>query len=144
MRALLDINVLIALMDEKHEFHERAHVWWQTHADEGWASCPLTENGFIRIVSQISSRLETKITPGVLAEQLAAFRRGTDHQFWPDDISITDVSQFWFDRLCSPRQVTDIYLLGLAAKHGGSFATFDRAVPLNAVLAARPEHLVVL
>ena len=58
MRALLDVNVLIALIDEKHDFHERAHVWWQARSGDGRASCPLTENGFVRIVSQLSQRLE--------------------------------------------------------------------------------------
>jgi hypothetical protein len=144
MRALLDVNVLIALMDEKHDLHERAHLWWQAHSGEGWASCPLTENGFVRIVSQISQRLEPVITPGLLAEQLALFRRQTHHQFWPDDISITDASLFWFDRLRGPKQVTDVYLLGLVVKHAGCFATFDIGVPLAAVLAAKPEHLVVI
>ena len=79
-----------------------------------------------------------------MAEQLAVFRRQTDHQFWPDDISITDASLFWFDRLRGPKQVTDIYLLGLAVKHAGSFATFDGRVPLAAVLGAKSEHLVVI
>ena len=84
------------------------------------------------------------VSPGLLAEQLAVFRRQTDHQFWPDHISITDASHFWFDRLRGPKQVTDVYLLGLAVKHAGRFATFDTGVPLAAVLAAKPEHLVVI
>ena len=75
MRALLDVNVLIALMDEKHDLHERAHLWWQARSGEGWSSCPPTENGFVRIVSQISQRLEPVVTPGLLAEQLAVFKR---------------------------------------------------------------------
>ena len=105
---------------------------------------PLAENGFVRIVSQISQRLEPVVTPGLLAEQRAVFRHQIDHQFWPDDISITDASLFWFDRLRGPKQVTDVYLLGLAVKYAGCFATFDTSVTLAAVLAAKSEHLLVI
>lgn len=142
MRALLDVNVLVALFDEEHEHFERARRWWADNKSEGWASCPLTQNGFLRVASQpsYSSPVSLNFARDFLTEQIAT----TDHIFWPDDISLLDPDLFDRGRILGPGQLTDIYLLGLAVKNGGRFATLDQAIPLAAVRGANESHLVVL
>ena len=142
MRALLDVNVLLALFDRAHIHQTRAQTWWSANDRPGWASCPLTQNGFVRIASQKGyprpSPFADVLT--VLDEQIAK----DDHKFWPDDISITDGR--WFDHayVLGPNQITDVYLLALAVKNGGRLVTFDRGLPLRAVHGAQAQHLVVL
>ncbi|HEX4120958.1 MAG TPA: TA system VapC family ribonuclease toxin [Verrucomicrobiae bacterium] len=133
MRALLDINVLIALLDPDHVFHDRAHTWWKAHAKSGWASCPLTENGVVRIMSNPAYSRAAKFRPGDLIELLDLFASQSNHEFWPDDLSLRDKSAFARDRLHRSRAITDIYLLALAVKHQGSLATFDQAIPISVV-----------
>lgn len=84
--------------------------------------------------------MPTAAALGFLAEQIDT----TDHQFWPDDTSLSDEARFDSTRILGPKQITDIYLLGLAVAHGGCLATFDRAIPLSAVRGAEPRHLVVI
>lgn len=141
-RALLDVNVLLALLDGDHVDHERAHTWLDAQIGGGWASCPITENGFVRVISQ--PRYPSPISPAHAIELLDDARSTGPHEFWPDDVSLLDASVVERSRLHSPRQVTDAYLLALAVAHGGRFASFDRAVPLAAVPRAFAEHLVVI
>jgi toxin-antitoxin system PIN domain toxin len=142
VRALFDVNVLIALLQPDHAHHRRAHAWWDHNGAAGWASCPLTQNGFVRIVSQPSYRRPVPISQALtlLAEQ----SEGTDHAFWPDDISLLDTARFDRGRILGPRQLTDIYLLGLAVKNGGRLATLDRTIPLAAVRGAGPRHVAAI
>ncbi|MBV8509447.1 MAG: VapC toxin family PIN domain ribonuclease, partial [Xanthobacteraceae bacterium] len=106
------------------------------------ASCPLTENGFIRIVSQ--PRYPTPIPLKRALELMAKEIARTDHRFWPDDVSLTDSSVFEYDRILGPKQLTDIYLLSLAVKNGGRLATFDQAIGFAAVRGADAQHLVLI
>ncbi len=75
-----------------------------------------------------------------LARQIA----NSDHEFWPDHISLLDTDFFDRDGILGPRQITDVYLLALAAKHGGRLVTMDTAIPHAAARHAGPEHLVVI
>ena len=136
MRALLDINVLIALLDPDHVFHVRAHDWWKGRSRDGWASCPLTENGVVRIMSNPTYSRAAKFRPGELVEHLEVFVSRSDHEFWPDDLSLRHGTFFARDRLHSSRSITDAYLLALAVKHKGTLATFDQTIPLSAVPGA--------
>jgi toxin-antitoxin system PIN domain toxin len=142
VRALFDVNVLLALFDPGHIHHGQAQRWFGAHHAGGWATCSLTQNGFARIISkpgyQRSIALMTAIS--LLGAQLA--RPG--HEFWPDDISITDGQLFDRGRILGPNQITDVYLLALAVKNGGRLVTFDRGLPLGAVRGAETRHLVVL
>jgi len=142
VRALLDVNLLIALLQPDHVHHESAHRWWSANRSEGWASCPLTQNGFVRIVSQprYPKPMSTASALDVLAEQII----DTDHAFWPDDISLLDPGKFDFDHILGPKQLTDIYLLALAIENGGRLATFDRTIPIRAVRGAEPRHLAAI
>lgn len=141
-RALLDINVLLALLDGDHVDHERAHRWLDENIASGWASCPITENGFVRIISQ--PRYPSPITPAEATRLLVVATDGEHHEFWPCDISLLDHARVDRSRVHGPRQVTDAYLLALAAAHGGRFATFDRSVALTAVPGATDAHLAVI
>ncbi len=141
MRALLDVNVLIALLDPDHVFHERAHAWWGANLKWGWASCPLTENGVVRIMSNPDYSGGAHFTPGDLISRLRTFARRTAHEFWPDDISVRDATIFAAERIHGSRQITDLYLLALAARHNGRLATFDGGIPVSAVLGAKAENL---
>ena len=133
MRALLDVNVVIALLDPDHAFHERAHAWWAAQAKSGWASCPIVENGVVRIMSHPGYSKVARFTPGDLISRLRTFAAQTNHEFWPDDVSLRDGKLFPAERIHSSRQLTDLYLLALAAKHAGRLATFDQAIAISAV-----------
>jgi hypothetical protein len=140
-QALLDVNFLIALFDPDHIHHEAAHAWFAAHRSLGWASCPLTENGVVRILSNPAYSPSPE-RPADIARRLSSFRESGDHVFWPDDVSLCDSTLF--NLSVSHRHLTDVYLLGLAVRRGGRLATFDRSIPLKAVPEARSAHLVVV
>ena len=142
MRSLLDVNVLIALLDEAHIRHATATHWLSGAIDRGWASCPITQNGCIRIMSQPAY-------PGALpaAEVAARLAEATQHEahdFWPDDISLLAPGVIDWQRVLGHRQVTDNYLLALALRHQGRFVTFDGRIDLSAVAGSAAAHRVVL
>ncbi len=142
MRALLDINVLIALHDRDHVHHVRAATWFEANIQHGWASCPLTQNGCLRIMNQPGYS-----SPQPLIALMAMLRRSTSttvHETWFDDISILDGTRFQHAHMHGHRQLTDLYLLGLAVKNQGRLVSFDARIPASAVLGARPEHRVTL
>jgi len=142
VRALLDVNVLVALLDRDHVDHRRAREWISTEIHSGWASCAVTQNGFIRVISQ--PRYPSPISPLAAVELL---RRATEteyHEFWPSSVSFLDGGRIDASRVHGPRQVTDVYLLALAVERAGRFVTFDRSVPTTAALGAEPRHLLVL
>jgi len=134
--------MLLALFQPDHVHHSPAHQWWSENRAKGWASCPLTQNGFVRIASQPRYPKPMRVSEAIvlLFDEVAA----TNHVFWPDDISLLDEGLIERTRILGPKQLTDIYLLALAVKHGGRLVTFDRAIPIAAVRGARPEHLVVI
>ena len=142
MRALLDINVLIALHDRDHVHHIRAATWFEANIEHGWASCPLTQNGCLRIMNQPGYS-----SPQPLAALMAMLQRSTSatvHETWFDDISILDAARFQQAHMHGHRQLTDLYLLGLAVKNKGRLASFDQRIPMSAVVGARAEHMVTL
>jgi len=140
--ALLDINMLIALFDAAHVHHTAAHAWMTKNRSLGWATCPITQNGCVRVMSQPS--YPGHLPVGEIARRLATAAGVTEHIFWPDSISLCDADRFDPDRILTPRTLTDIYLLGLAKENGGRLVTFDRMVPLSAVAGAKARHLLVL
>lgn len=142
MRALLDINVLIALLDADHPHHEWAVRWLKSNVRHGWASCPLTQNGCIRIMSQPG--YPNAVPVAIVMQRLREATGHAAHRFWPDDLSLLDAGTFDETQMHGPRQVTDVYLLALAAKHGGRFVTFDGAIALSAARQAKDKHLLVL
>ena len=142
MRALFDVNVLIALLDQAHIHHLRAREWLVSNIGAGWASCPITQNGCIRIMSQ--DAYPGSLRPAQVAERLAAAADAPHHEFWPDELSLLSPKALRWTSILGSRQITDAYLLALAYRKGGRFVTFDRGAPLPAVAGAQARHLVVL
>jgi toxin-antitoxin system PIN domain toxin len=142
MRALLDVNVLIALLDADHSLHARATQWFGGHARAGWASCPITENGCARIMSHPG--YPNALPVRAVMERLAEASAGSLHEFWPDDISLLDTQVANCARIHGPRQITDVYLIALAVRRGGQFVTLDTAVSRDAVVGAAKSHVLVL
>lgn len=122
---LPDVNVLVALIDPSHMHHERAHAWFAQTAAEGWLSCPITQNGVIRVVSH--SRYSNAQPVATVLRSLDTLVASTGHTFVPDSVSLLDDDA---DRkgLLSSAQVTDAYLLRLAITHHARLATFDRGI----------------
>lgn len=142
MVGLLDVNVLIALLDAGHVHHALATRWLADHLDAGWASCPLTQNGCIRILSQ--SAYPNHAPAAEVAARLAEATRHPAHHFWPDAVSLLTPDLLNWGKLLTGRHITDAYLLTLAVKNHGRFVTLDQGVPLAAVQGAQARHVVVL
>ncbi len=141
-RALLDVNILLALLDSDHPDHIKATDWLGEYLPQGWASCAITENGFIRVITQ--HRYSSPVSPAQ-AFSLLGNACGTEwHEFWPCDVSVTDPSALDFTRLHGSRQVTDAYLLALAVRHDGALVTLDRSISLAAARGAKPDNLVII
>lgn len=142
MRALLDISFLLALLDRDHIHHDRGRRWFEREIQYGWASCATTQNGCIRILCQPS--YPSPVSPRRAIQLISAATSAPYHEYWRSNISILDETIFDHSRIHGPRQITDVYLLGLAAQHGGRLVTFDQAIALSAVRTASPSNLVVL
>jgi toxin-antitoxin system PIN domain toxin len=124
---LLDVNALLALIWPEHEFHSQANAWFQRNARQGWATCPITQSGFVRLVSSGSiSKNALKI--GDALRLLDLNLAHPNHEFWPEEIGLTEAIGRFGKRLHGYRQITDAYLLGLAMHRKGKLATFDRSI----------------
>lgn len=139
MQALLDVNVLIALLDAAHVYHCNARAWLEANIEQGWASCPLTQNGCIRILSQPA--YPGAQPPAAIAARLAEATGTRWHEFWPDELSLLEPRCVDWQHVLGSRQLTDVYLLALAVRRGGRLVTLDRAVPLAAVPNAGKTNL---
>lgn len=133
---LLDVNVLIALIDAAHVHHDPAHDWFARTGCKRFATCPITENGLLRIVGH-PKYPNSPGPPSVVAQSLAAIRALPGHQFWPDSISILDNAGIVPTLLASHSRVTDGYLLALAQANGGRLATMDRKLVAEVVTKGR-------
>ncbi|MCY7305512.1 MAG: VapC toxin family PIN domain ribonuclease [Rhodoferax sp.] len=143
MRAMLDVSVLIALLDAEHVHHTTVTRWFSDNAEQhGWASCPLTQNGCIRILSQPAYLNNTPAA--LVADILGEAAASPLHEFWPDSLSLLSPGALHLNQLLSGRHLTDVYLLALAVRNGGRLVTLDQGIPLSAVPDARPEHLMIL
>ncbi|MBS0318222.1 MAG: PIN domain-containing protein [Proteobacteria bacterium] len=142
MRALLDVSVLIALFDSEHVHHGVASEWFAAEASQGWATCPLTQNGCLRILS--ASGYPNSAPVAVVADILAEAASDPSHEFWPNDISLLESGVLVWNNLLTGRHLTDVYLLALAARRGGRLVTLDRGIPLAAVPDAATSNLYVL
>jgi toxin-antitoxin system PIN domain toxin len=127
--ALLDVNSLIALVDQDHVDHPAMQKWFSSHHKAGWATCPITENGMVRVLSQPAYPSGQR-TPTEVIQVLIALKTAFAewHHFWADDLSIADDQVFESPLIATTRQVTDVYLLGLAARHNATLVSFDRSL----------------
>jgi toxin-antitoxin system PIN domain toxin len=137
---LLDVNVLVALFDERHVHHEAAHAWFAAHRSGGWATCPLTENGFLRVVSN-PAYAGNRVSIEQALKAMIAFCADRNHRFWPDSASLRD-GILQPRHVSGHRHLTDAYLLALAHAQRGALATLDRGLDHRAVSEARAEELV--
>jgi toxin-antitoxin system PIN domain toxin len=142
MRSLLDVNVLIALLDSDHVSHRSAKAWFSEHGGDGWSSCPITQNGCVRIMSHPG--YPNALSVSDIVERLRAATAHDAHEFWPDNQSLLDPRLIDPARIHGPRQLTDVYLLALAVVNGGRLVTFDATAATAAVKGARQQHLVRL
>ncbi len=142
MRALFDVNVLIALLDQAHPHHVDATDWFKANIKDGWASCPITQNGCVRIMSQ--SAYPGSRPPSAVIERLRDAQAHSAHEFWPDGVSLLDAGVVDASRIHGARQITDTYLLALAVKRGGRLITFDEGISILAVKGATGKSLTVL
>ena len=142
-RYLLDVNVLIALIDPQHVRHDEAHRWFKAAGNSAWASCPITQLGVLRIVG--SARYPNPPgTPAVVAESLRSLCASGDHEFWTDDLSLVEEGVIDPGRILQTSQLTDTYLLAIAARHHGKLATFDRRLVTSGVWqGAQALHVIL-
>lgn len=141
--ALLDVNVLIAMFDVNHTYHQAAQDWMDQNRKYGWTTCPLTINGAVRILGS-PTYFNPRMEPFQVVEMVRDFCAATDHHFWPDSVSLLDEALFHAPAIKGHQKITDAYLLGLAVRNHGRLATFDRAIPLKAVHGARASHLAII
>lgn len=142
VRALLDVNVLVALLDASHLHHRAATDWLADHAHFGWASCPLTQNGCLRILA-LPSYPNPQSTASV-AQRLGQAAADPSHEFWPDGFSLLDEGRLNWIRILTSRQITDTYLMALAVERGGRLITFNKGINVEAVRNASKHNLVTL
>ena len=142
MRALLDVNVLVALLDAGHVHHVAASTWLDRNLEQGWASCPLTQVGCLRLLSS-----ENYPRPQPVAAVAARLREATGtrfHEFWANDFSVLDTTRLDHDWLLRTRQVSDGYLLAMAVRRDGVFVTLEGGIDLNLVRGAQSRHVRVI
>jgi toxin-antitoxin system PIN domain toxin len=137
-----DVNVLIALFDSSHQHHAIASEVFTRGMPDGWASSPVTENGFIRIVSHPSYINAMSVADATAL--LGAAIRNTTHRRLAEDISLLDATRFRTAQLVSHKQVTDLFLIGMAVRHDVCLVTFDRSIPIHASIGFDPRHLRVV
>lgn len=143
MIALLDVNVLLALFDPAHVHHEAAHSWFAASRKDRWATCPLTENAFVRILSHPSYPGQTTTMEDAVS-RLNTFCAEREHVFWPDAVSICGRGRFRWPHVRGHRQLTDVYLLALAISNHGRLATFETSISLKAVEGATAQNLAII
>ncbi len=138
---LLDVNVLVALFDPAHP--KDAHAWFGKNQRRGWATCPLTINGCVRVLSN-PAYPTVDATPRDVIVRLETLCTRAGHHFWPDSVSLLDDRLFDPRRIAGHQAITDAYLVGLAVRHGGKLVTCDRSIPWKAVLGADAGDVLVL
>ena len=143
MRLLLDVNVLVALLDEAHIHHAVAQNLI-AQSKLKIATCALTENGVLRVLNLPGYSSYGPAGFEAVRTQLAQLCRDTDHEFWPCDVTLKDDSKDDWSRVMGHNQITDVYLLALAVAHGGTLATLDHRVAISAVRGAQAKHLQLL
>lgn len=142
-RYLLDVNVLVALLDEAHIHHTVAQNLI-AQPNVRIATCALTENGVLRVLNLPGYSSYGPAGFEVVRSQLQHLCEDTDHEFWPCDTTLRDDSKINWNRVMGHNQITDIYLLALAAAHDGALATLDHRVAISAVRGAQARHLQLL
>lgn len=124
---LLDVNVLVPMAWPTHQAHGKVQQWISSRAEAGWATCPLTQMAFVRILSNPAFS-PFALTPDQALELLQTNLEHPGHRFWRDELALRDALKPFGRRLTGHKQITDAYLLGLAIHHDGKFATLDQSI----------------
>ena len=133
---LLDVNILLALADPDHVHHSRAESFFLAHQTEGWATCPLTENGFVRILGASSYPKSPGVeTASIILRQLCS---QDGHRFWPDDLSLRSMNN-----LPLSKHLTDHYLLSLAIYRQGKFVSLDSRIKAALIPGGLDAYVVI-
>lgn len=140
---LLDVNMLVALAWPNHVHHATAKEWFAAHHAAGWATCSVTESGFVRVSSNSRATPEAK-SPMEALFLLRQMVAQAGHHFWPDEISIAQSELIDHSKLFGHRQVTDAHLLALAIHHGGRLASFDRGLRDLVPMGIRSSDVLIL
>ena len=141
--ALPDVNVLVALAWPNHIHHEAAHAWFSDAQADGWATCAMTQSGFVRVSSNPRLTPEAR-RPREAVELLRRIVALPHHVFWDDATSFTSSEHVAVDRLTGHLQVSDAHVLAVALAHGGSLATFDRGLRSIVPPSIDPARAVTL
>lgn len=142
---LPDVNVLLALVDPVHPHHEKATHWYTAATSCGWATCPLTENGFVRILSSPSyPGVRLRVADAVKMLQAVIVNPVAQHHFWPDSVSLLNTELFYPAAIAGPNQITDVYLLGLCQRHSGTLITLDAKITTAAIVSPDIDLLCIL
>ena len=126
VRSLPDVNVLIALALPDHSSHRAAHSWFRREPDRLWASCALTQAGFLRVASRLLGSSRDSISRALAGLERDCQSPG--HEYWPVDVDLRDLSDSQRSRLIGPNQIADMQLLLMAQRHRGQLVTFDTGV----------------
>ncbi len=132
MAYLLDVNLLIAISDRDHVHHNVSKKWFKENSPNGWATCPITENGFVRVISN-PKYPGNPGPPSKVIPLLNALISVPGHQFWADDISIVADNPIELTDETSSNSITDLYLLALASNSKGKLATLDQRIDYSLV-----------
>jgi toxin-antitoxin system PIN domain toxin len=124
---LLDVNVLVALLWRTHEGHEKAQTWFVQASKAGWATCPFTQAGCVRILSNPAFS-RNAASPLQALKLLSVNLNHPSHIFWPDDLPFADAVAPMERLLVGHKQVTDAYLLGLAIRRKAKLVSLDRSI----------------
>ncbi len=142
---LPDINILLALYDAEHQHHAIAQAWFERLDEAGWATCPLTENGFARIIASPKyPNSVNSVTRALYLLRNTTTNESAAYQFWNDSVSLLDTSLFLSTAIVGHGQVTDVYLLGLCQRWGGTLVTLDAGISLDAIAAPHEQLLLKL
>ena len=142
MRFLLDVNVLIALAFPVHSLHNAAHAWFHTKPNKLWATCPITQSGFLRVASHQMGDSRDSIRQALSGLELACQQPG--HEFWPLDVDLRSLPDAQRSRLLGRNQVADMQLLMLAHRHKGTLATFDTGANALAIGTKYSQSILIL
>src|ERR1700721_3046916 len=139
--ALLDVNVLVALLWPAQESHRKVQNWFKRRSSEGWATCPLTQAAFVRIVSNPDFS-PSAVSPGEATQALRKSMAHPNHEYWPADVSYLEATEPFLSQIVGHKQVSDAYLLGLAIHHKGKLVTMERGI-LDLPPEKMREHSIV-
>ncbi|HEY1462623.1 MAG TPA: TA system VapC family ribonuclease toxin [Terriglobales bacterium] len=121
------MNVLIALSWPQHQHHGSVQHWFARHGENGWATCPFTQIGFVRILSNPSFS-RNAVSPWEAMRILIANIEHIGHRFWPDELNIRAVDDLFSTKLQGHQQINDAYLLAMVIHKKSKLVTLDKGL----------------